>query len=438
MGALLDGFRTGYDRMDQYYQQEENKRRYEQQQQADNDRYNRGLQRQQAMDDMAKQSHAAQMANSALQQKINQNQVDRLPQQNAYTDEIQVINKQSASLNNQTNQFKLNNDKKDRTEQEAFEKLNYLYASGNAGEKIYDPEFDNTNIALMRDGGGDIAEGIVSKWKQGLFKESIADVNRLFSSQLNKGTGAKGRNGGQIKDKEIANLRLVKDENGEDALEFDLKITTDKETYTAPLSKYRSTHPDDPISQISLDKIYKTVGSMAQLNQLMKQSGTYDKSGKNVSALMQSSNPQKPQQVPAQAQNVQYMAQAMGIPEGEAWQIMVSAKENPQQLQLAKAEFIQRTLKDYRDAQEATMEPVEKEAIQKIMQESSSLFDQIIGSTNQQSALQTGGTAQTNQVNPKLAAILQQAKAAIDAGIDKNAVIQRLVEMGVPQDQINL
>ena len=56
-----------------------------------------------------------------------------------------------------------------------------------------------------------------------------------------------------------------------------------------------------------------------------------------------------------------------------------------------------------------------------------------------------GGQVGTPQPQPNPAPgnnqhsqLIQQAAAAIQSGKDRNAVIQRLVEMGVPQDQINL
>jgi hypothetical protein len=78
---------------------------------------------------------------------------------------------------------------------------------------------------------------------------------------------------------------------------------------------------------------------------------------------------------PTETLNVQNMAKAMNISEGEAWKIKTGAKKsNPHQLGLARAKYIQTIISENGDYEYATQ--VEKDAIVK---RSVNMFNQFVG-----------------------------------------------------------
>ena len=336
MSALTDGFNSAFGAMQSHYDRQENNKRYEQGQQRqsaldtqNNERYNDAQVRQSALDVQRNEVHNSQMASQALQQQVNQSAVDQIPIQNA----------QNAKQYEQ-GQVQYAN-------QQAGEELKAMVASGNAGTAIYEKKYDNTNLALLRDGGGKFAKGIVDKWNKGDFAGSIPEMNKLFKTQLSKGSGE------GIKSKSINNVKMVKDENGEDSLEVLLNITpSNGAPYTASLTKFRSSHPDDPISQIKMGELFDTVGGLAEFSSFMDQSGTTAATGQNANNYL--AQGQKTQPMPAQAINAKYMAQAMGISEGDAWSMMNTVKDDPNALKKLKFDFMSKSVNEYDTPEEAT------------------------------------------------------------------------------------
>jgi hypothetical protein len=445
MGALLQGFTAAYDRMDQHYRQQENNNRYQEQQQVNTQRYNDGMQRQQGLDAMAKQSHEMQMQTGGLNMQVAQNQVDRLPQQNAYADEIQGINKQGALLNNQAKEYDLGTAKenkgkasKEEKQVRAAQKLKAYSVSGKWDQMVSDPDFEGTDAELIFSGvGRKAAVGLADSISKQDWGSATQSFNKLYKPKLNKMVGSKGRDGLKILDVEATGFEVQED----GSVKIPVYVTTEKgKGYTSYISELRSSDENDPHKQFNVDELIGKAASLGQLATIMESSGVNSEMTKRANTYIGSG--QKQQQIPAQAQNVQYMAQAMGITPGEAWQLTMNAKENPQALQLAKVKFIQSQLENNEDLKyKLSSDETDQQYAarkQKALSDASATFDGIIGANASGSGLQTGAPTPTPAPNPKLQAVLQQAKAAIDSGKDRNAVIQRLVEMGVPQDQINL
>ena len=299
MGALLEGFRTGYDRMNQHYQQEENNRRYEQQQQTNNDRYAQGLQRQNTMDDMARQSHELQMKSGGLNLQVAQNQVDRLPQQNAYTDEIQGINKQGALLNNQAKEFDLgtakeNKDKASKEEKQvrAAQKLKAYSVSGQWDQMVSDPDFEGTDAELIFSGvGRKSAVGLADSISKQDWGSATQSFNKLYKPKLNKMVGSKGSNGLKILDVEATGFEVQED----GSVKIPVYVTTEKgKGYTSYISKLRSSDENDPHKQFNVDELIGKAASLGQLATIMESSGVSAAMSDRYKRYNEASNPQKP------------------------------------------------------------------------------------------------------------------------------------------------
>ena len=421
MTALTEGFNSAFSAMQGHYDRKENSRRYDQRQERqsaldiqNNSRYDDSQDRLDIREGQTTDLHNANMANSALTNTVNQNAVDQ----------IDVNNKRSnTQYNQQQTQYAQQQDQ--IKQQKAFAELNALQASGNAGEAIYDPKYDNMNVALLRDKGAVHVKQIVEKWDSGDFEGSIPEVNKLFKSQLNKGSGD------NVKSKEISNVKMVKDENGEDSLEVMLTVTPVKgEPYQATLTKFRSNNPEDPISRIKMTDLFDTVGGLSKFAGLMEQSGTYARTSQSAQNYVNQG--QKSQKIPAKAMNAKYMAQAMGISEGEAWGIINNAKTNPNAVGIAKAKFVQDAV-----AKNGEYEFATPEQQQAFINQFSQMFDELVGSQSSQQQPNSGQQNPQTGGGSEYSAVLQKAQVAIQGGTDPEAVMQRLLEMGVPQDQIN-
>jgi hypothetical protein len=286
MSALTDGFNSAFSAMQSHYDRQENNERYDQSQNRQSaldikadERYNAQVVRQSGLDDRAAKLQDIQMTNQGLQQTVNQEAVNQIP-----------INNARKTKQYDQGQVQYEQSQKQIANQQAGEELRAMVASGTAGTAIYDPKYDNTNLALLRDGGGKFAKSIVEKWNSGDFAGSIPEMNKLFKTQLSKGSGD------GIKSKSIASVKMVKDENGEDALEVLLNVTPTKGApYTASLTKFRSSNPDDPISQVKLGDLFDTVGGLSEFSSFMDQSGATGKTGQNANNyLSQGQTPAKP------------------------------------------------------------------------------------------------------------------------------------------------
>lgn len=421
MSALLEGFRTGYDRMNQHYQQQENNRRYDE-----------GMQRQQGLDQMNRESHNAQMQNSALNRQVMQNQVDRLPQDNAYTDQVRgldtqggLLRNQGYAINNEAGSMELN-DKKDAKKQErALQKFQSYATSGQWADMVKDKDFEGTDVELVFGGTGrKAAMGLSDSISNQDWAGATQSFNKLYKPKLNRMVGSTGRNGNKILDVEATGFEPQED----GSIKIPVYVTTEKGGgYNSYVSQLRSSDENDPHKQFSVDELIGKAAGLGNLAAIMESSGVIDAMGERAQKYQRVNS--KDQKMPAQAQNAKYMAQAMGIPEGQAWEIMMSAKSNPNAMKEARAKFVQNYVMNNEEVKSGFATPEQQ---QQLVQQGSKMFDQLMADPQEQT--QGGQPA----ANPKMQALLESAKAAIANGKDKNAVMQRLVEMGVPQDQIQL
>lgn len=432
MGALLEGFRTGYDRMNQKYQQDENTRRYEQ-----------GQERQQGLDQRRSETHDSQMISAGLNQQVAQNQIDRAPILNQQADQQFGLNQQVAQntvsripqanaaqdLNIATAQNSLSSKKATDKQNRATQKLQAAYASQDFTSLVGDKDFEDTDLNLVFSGTGrkaaiKLSDSIASQdWQA-----AVPAFNQLYKSKLNRAVGnTKGKDGGTVRD--VSAVGFEAQEDG--SVRIPVTVTTDKGSYPSYISELRSSGKDDPLKNFTVDDLIGKGAALGQLAQILNESGTNEAMGKNAQNYM--TQEQKQDGVPAQALNVKYMADAMGIPEGDAWEIMNNAKQNPNSMKLAKAKFVQSHVQSDSDVKLKLATPEERQAL---VQEGLQMFDKLMADPAQESQ---GSPAPGNSApDAGLGQLLEKAKASIASGKDKDAVIQRLIEMGVPQEQIQL
>ena len=152
---------------------------------------------------------------------------------------------------------------------------------------------------------------------------------------------------------------------------------------------------------------------MGQLAGILKSSGVYEQMQGNANRYLAPQNG-KGNGIPAKVQEMEYTRRLLGDEKYKQW-LMFGRGKSPQELGMAAYKLASDTLEGvYFDSPEE-----KKAAVDQMTTELVSKFSQ---------PTQSGQYSQ----------VLQQAAAAIESGKDRNAVIQRLVEMGVPQDQINL
>jgi hypothetical protein len=428
MSALLEGFRTGYGAMNQHNQQEENKRRYDQgiQRQAEQDtqanaRYDQGILRQTEQDNMTKASHDIQMANAGLQHTVNQNNVDRMPVNNTREDNLSALELSNAKSQGEINQLNIANTKDSNKQNKAKTKLqNYMISKDWSG-LVNDKDFKDSDVSLIFSGvGRKSAVGLSQAIQNKDWTTATQHFNSLYKSKLNKMVGkTKGRDGSMIRD--VSAMGFEVQEDG--VVKIPVQVTTENGTYTSYISNLRGSDENDKPKQFSVDELIGKAASLGELANIMESSGVSGQMGQRADEYSRRNNPNK-QTLPAESQIAVHMSESMGITVGEAYQLRSNAKVNPNALKIAKAKFVQSALKG-----QDFLEPEEKN---EIVKNASSMFDQFMNEQPTQP-----GQPNTDPSN-QYSSILQQAQAAVSQGKDKNAVIQRLIDMGVPQDQINL
>lgn len=284
MSALLEGFRTGYDRMNQHYQQQENNRRYDE-----------GMQRKQGLDQMSRESHNAQMQNSALNRQVVQNQVDRLPQDNAYTDQVRGLDTQGGLLRNQG--YAIDNeagalelsDKKDTNKQErALQKFQSYATSGQWADMVKDKDFEGTDVELVFGGTGrKAAMGLSDSISNQDWAGATQSFNKLYKPKLNRMVGSTGRNGNKILDVEATGFEPQED----GSIKIPVYVTTEKGGgYNSYVSQLRSSDENDPHKQFSVDELIGKAAGLGNLAAIMESSGVSDAMGERAQKYQLSTN----------------------------------------------------------------------------------------------------------------------------------------------------
>jgi len=424
--SIVDGFRQGFGMMSQYYDQQDNR---------DFRRSQLGLQNRRM--NMAEESHNANMETAGLNTQILQNQVNDLPAATKYRNTMRGLEVRGQQLSvdgqetqNEINDFKLGAAKtnqgykdEDRKKQKLIERAKAYYAAEDYEGFARDRSFAGTDLELLQDREGmDAITDLNMAIELGDNAGIVSSANRLFKPKLNRNVGQmKGRNDGVIKD--ITILDFVQQQDG--SIKVPVRVTTDKGTYNSYISEMRGIDPNDPDKTFTADELFGKAAVMGNFASRMKASGSMDKVR---SGLENYFAPQggKGNQPPAEVQKLHYTRQILGPEKFEQW-LMYGRGKSPQELRVEAYKLASSALGD--DMMFDTPEQ-KKQAIDKMANELVSSFTQSDPSSQ--------GTPQPSPNPNQYSQLIQQAAAAIQSGKDRNAVIQRLVEMGVPQDQINL
>lgn len=412
--SIVDGFRQGFGMMNDYYNQQDN-REYK--------RASLGLQRRRM--NMAEESHNANMETAGLNTQILQNQVNDLPAATEHANTMRGLKVRGQQLSvdgqetqNEINDFNLRSAKtnqaykvKGQSNKDAVEKYQAYAASQDWAGFVTDPVFKGTNIEPLQNvQGADAAIKISEAMEKNDIKTVVDQSNVLFKSKLNRNAGKmKGRDGGTIKD--ITIIDFAQQPDG--SVKVPVRVTTDNGVYNSFISEMRGIDPNDPDKVFTADDLYGTAASMGQLAGILKSSGVYEQMQGNANRYLAPQNG-KGNGIPAKVQEMEYTRRLLGDEKYKQW-LMFGRGKSPQELGMAAYKLASDTLEGvYFDSPEE-----KKAAVDQMTTELVSKFSQ---------PTQSGQYSQ----------VLQQAAAAIESGKDRNAVIQRLVEMGVPQDQINL
>ena len=428
--SLVDGFRQGFGMMSDYYNRKDAKE-YRQEQ--------LGLQRRRM--NMAEESHNANMETAGLNTQILQNQVNDLPAATKYRNTMRGLQVRGQQLSvdgqetqNEINDFNLSSAKtnqgykdEDRKNQVAKERFNAYVAAKDMVGFATDPIFKDTNIGPLQNVKGiDAAIKGAEALEKRDFKTAIEQANILFSSKLNRNAGKmEGRDGGTIQ-----NIKIIDVVEQPDGLyKVPVWVTTDGPSggYNSFLSEQRGIDPDDPDKVFTGEDLFGTVAAAGSLASMMKASGIYDQMLANANRYLAPQG-SRGNGIPAKVQEMEYTRRLLGDEQYKQW-LMFGRGKSPQELGMAAYKLASDTLEGvYFDSPEE-----KKAAVDQMTTELVSKFSQPTQSGQ-------GGTPQPNpSPNPnQYSQLIQQATTAIQNGKDRNAVIQRLVEMGVPQDQINL
>lgn len=432
--SLVDGFRQGFGMMSDYYNRKDAKE-YRQEQ--------LGLQRRRM--DMAEDSHNADMLNKGLNTQILQNQVNDLPAANKYRDETRglSLDNQKAGLDAKRMQTQvagqnLSNAKalggyeaEDRKRSNALERYKVYASTGRWDEFLQDPSFKGTDLELLQNPEGAEDAILLNKGIESGNVRTIVDAsNSLFKSKLNRNVGKiTGRNNSTIRD--ISIIDFVQQPDG--SFKVPVRVTTDDGPYNSYISEMRGIDPDDPDKVFTAEDLYGKAAAMGQLGTLLKNSGAYE----SVSQKMQGDAqrylaPQggRGNGIPAEVQSVAMLSKMTGISPEELVRAKYFSQKDPSGATLQKM-AIELAQKDPRLSGYGKKPGPE---------EMSNIIGEYRNMLLQSDQNETGqsGTPQPNPApNPnQYSQVLQQAVAAIQSGKDRNAVIQRLEEMGVPQDLI--
>lgn len=424
--SIVDGFRQGFGMMSQYYDQQDAKKYRQEQLGLQNRRMN-----------MAEESHNANMQTAALNRTLLQGQVDDMPAATEHRNTMRGLQVRGQQLSldgqetqNAINDFNLSSAKtnqgykdEDRKKQKLIERAKAYYAAEDYEGFARDRSFAGTDLELLQDREGiDAITDLNMAIELGDNVGIVSSANRLFKPKLNRNVGQmKGRNDGVIKD--ITILDFVQQQDG--SIKVPVRVTTDKGTYNSYISEMRGIDPNDPDKKFTADELFGKAAVMGNFASRMKASGSMDKVRNGLSNYF-APNGSRGNQPPAEVQKLHYTRQILGPEKFEQW-LMYGRGKSPQELRVEAYKLASSALGD--DMMFDTPEQ-KKLAIDKMANELVSSFNQTTPSS--QGAPQPGPNP--NQYSQ----LIQQAAAAIQSGKDRNAVIQRLVEMGVPQDQINL
>ena len=427
MGGLAQGFAQGFQMMDAHYNRQDNRDIRQQQLGMQNRRLN-----------MAEESHAANMVNAGLNTQLLQGQVDDMPAATEYRNTMRglQLQGQQASVDGQKKQnaiqdFNLtaaktsqNNAAQDRKNQLAQEAFKIYETTGEWDKFIQDPTFKGTPLETFQHiEGAEAALELTNAISNQDINTIVDKSNFLFKRELNRNAGKiKGRDGGTIRDISIIDFAVQPD----GGVKVPVRVTTDNGSYPSYISELRGIDPNDPDRVYTYEDFFGKAAAMGQLASVLKSSGVYEKMQSNAQRYLAPKNG-KGSGVPAKVHEMEYTRRLLGDEQFNQW-LMYGRGKSPQELRLEAYKLASTALGNDMmfDSPDEKKAAIDKMA------------DELVTSITQSNQSGGQGAPQPGAASGQYAQLLQQAAAAIQSGKDRNAVIQRLVQMGVPQDQINL
>ncbi|MER2492324.1 hypothetical protein [Catenovulum sediminis] len=272
MAGVIQGLTTGYGMV---RDMQERDRRHE-------DRaYQR--ERQSALDAQNAERHSAQMANAGLQTKLLQNNVNRLPAQNKYQDDMQSANLSRLDVDRQVSEFNLNQSKKQATEADADKVWQNIVRqsidpkTGQPREKLppevvqaYQQFASSPYVKLPKYRhleSADSAIEVENAFMNGGLP-SIKHVQQTYQGLADKSVGLPARGHGTIARNEIVGMSPSEDGN-----RLKIKMVTyrdDGSSYESFVNNGRHAKPGTGVMELPWEKVFNDVQAKAKTAKLAK------------------------------------------------------------------------------------------------------------------------------------------------------------------------
>jgi hypothetical protein len=421
MAGLAQGFAQGFQMMDGYYNRQDNQAYRQEQLGMQQERMDLAR----SANERAEQTHAMGLQGQAITNQWNAKRVNNYDNTVDQQNEIHGLNVEKTKLGIDAAKTQASNAAEDRKNKVAAERFQVYAATEDMASFATDPVFKGTNIEPLQNVKGiDAAIKGSEALKNRDFKTAIEQANILFKSKLNRNAGKiKGRDGGTIQNIDI--LDAVEQPDGR--YKVPVWVATDGPNggYNSFLSEQRGIDPDDPDKVFTGDDLFGTLTAAGALASMMKSSGIHDQMLENANRYL---SPQggKGSGVPAEVQSVAMLSKMTGIPAKDLVEAKYFSQKDPSGAMLQKM-AIELAQKDSRLSGYGKNPGPEE--MKKIIGE----YRQMLSQPSEPSTpnADEGGLTESQR------RLLEEAAIAIQGGKDRNAVIQRLVELGLPQDKIN-
>jgi|DeeseametaMP0958_FD_contig_61_1133338_length_2790_multi_3_in_0_out_0_3 hypothetical protein len=452
MSSMAHGFLGGFNAAENAFQRRDNnamrERQFQSQQQQvglNNAYRQEQLALQKSADGRSAEESKLRVKGLGLTNTLNQLQLDNFNADH----ELEVQTKEG--INNARNaQTKANEQQvKDSIFKQGLQRLQTYQVTGDWAGFVTDPAFKNTDIELIQNGfGADTAIALNQAFQSGDRKSVVSNFNTLYKPKLNRNVGnMTGRDGGVIKDIEAIDYEEVTDAQGNSSIKIPVRVTTDKGQYTSYISEMRGINPDDPDKVFSPDELIGKVGAMGNLATILRSSGVYDQMGKGVGRYMTTTIPTtNGSEATARQKEWDTIRQVFGE-EGLKKFIYESREMSPSQARLKAYQTAYDTL--HKQNSNPMLYASERLTPEQIQEQAEIIANQAYEfSQRTNTAAPTGQVQQQPQTNPTGKSdplglrngnekLLKQAGDAIKAGRDPDAVRGRLLELGVPENQVN-
>ena len=434
MGGIVNGFNTGFHTVNKMERQKVSDERYEEQTAKSDSRYQDSMNRQAKYDEQADTTFKNQQADRVTAQadkKYNDGQVKK---SHARGDRDDAYNQRKINYAD-VNQWAANAFAADPTGANITQEqylTNREKAKGTNAEILFDVNKQNASKYIV----DQVKKGF--KGTNGVhLKESM---NTYLSGQIDRKLQEDGgmidKNGVPVTAMEFEKWEAR--ENG--GLVAHVRVTNaDGEVSVEPVSKYRSAEGDDPIRLYDADKVFNHLIAENKLIGQLSQTGFLKQMTAPQFANSKSDNP-------AKVKEVQAMARAMNISEGDAWALNQN-KQDPAKYRTAALEMAMKQVTGF-DGQfievvdeNGSVRPAtdDDENIRlATAQDAENIANRYVGYIGGGGGVQGSGNPAPTPTPDKTAAI-QQAKAALaklaDQPEKQKQIIARLKEMGITMEE---